>query len=360
VSGTNVAPKALPFRLEPVASQTVEAGKTLTVTATVKNAEAWNGKLQYFLAPNAPVGSTISAETGVFTWTPPEDQGDGKHDVTVLVQGPDGQTAQTTFVVTVTRPTPPLEKELAFDLGNGVKMEMVLIPAGEFLMGSPDSDKDALPAEKPQHRVRITKPFYLGRYPVTQEQWQAVMGNNPSRFNGATNPVTNTRWDDCQVFVQKLNGKLTPGRTLFQLPTEAQWEYACHAGNATKYGSGDSEKRLAEYAWFGHSGTHPVGQKKPNAWGLYDMHGNAWEWCSDWFDDSYYKKSPSDDPPGPSSGASHALRGGGWGNDRLSFRVNQRCNIRPPYHNRGSGMRLARIVDGEAVVSVQATARSSE
>jgi formylglycine-generating enzyme required for sulfatase activity len=120
-------------------------------------------------------------------------------------------------------------KELTVDLGKGVKLEMVLIPAGEFMMGSPDSDKDALQdREKPQHRVRITKPFYLGKYLVTQEQWEAVMRSNPSHFKGPKNPVETVSWDDCQKFLGKLNAKVGGGE--FQLPTEAQWEYACRGG----------------------------------------------------------------------------------------------------------------------------------
>ena len=121
------------------------------------------------------------------------------------------------------------------DLGGGVKLEMVLIPAGEFMMGSPDSDKDACGGEKPQHRVRITKPFYLGKYLVTQEQWEAVMGNNPSHFKGPKNPVEKVSWEDCQQFLGKLNAKSRPGGGKFQLPTEAQWEYACRAGSTTLY-----------------------------------------------------------------------------------------------------------------------------
>ncbi len=169
-------------------------------------------------------------------------------------------------------------KKLTADLGGGVKMEMVLIPAGEFKMGSPDSDKDALTLEKPQHRVRITKPFYLGKFLVTQEQWEAVMGNNPSQFKGPKNPVEMVSWEDCQKFLGKLNAKSSSGTGKFQLPSEAQWEYACRAGSKTRYCFGDDETPLGDYAWYGkNSGntTHPVGEKKPNAWGLYDMYGNV-------------------------------------------------------------------------------------
>jgi formylglycine-generating enzyme required for sulfatase activity len=209
-------------------------------------------------------------------------------------------------------------KELAVDLGGGVKLEMVLIPAGEFLMGSPDSDKDAQSDEKPQHRVRITKPFYLGKYKVTQEQWMALMGNNPSKFKGPKNPVEQVSWDDCQQFFEKLNAKSRHGGGKFQLPSEAQWEYACRAGSTTRYCFGDEESGLGEWAWYGaNSGdtAHPVGEKKPSAWGLFDMHGNVCEWCADCADSGYYANSPTDNPTGPlpQTGSGRVIRGSSWG-----------------------------------------------
>ncbi len=210
-------------------------------------------------------------------------------------------------------------KELTVDLGKGIKLEMLLIPAGEFLMGSPDSDKGAigsfLPDQWPQHRVRITKPFYLGKYLVTQEQWEAMMDSNLSGFKGPKNPVETVSWDDCQKFLGKLNAKSAAGVGKFQLPSEAQWEYACRAGSTTRYCFGDDEPKLGDYAWYGansDSKTHPVGEKKPNAWGLYDMHGNVWEWCQDGYDEGYYAKSPMDDPTGPTGGSYRVLRGGGY------------------------------------------------
>ena len=208
------------------------------------------------------------------------------------------------------------KKELTVDLGDGVKLEMVLIPAGEFLMGAPESDNDAESHEKPQHRVRITKPFYLGKYLVTQEQWEAVMGDNPSEFKGPKKPVEKVSWDDCQQFLGKLNAKSHSGGSKFQLPSEAQWEYACRAGSETKYCFGGEESGLGDYAWYDENSgntTHPVGEKKRNAWGLYDMHGNVWEWCQDWYDSGYYAKSPTDDPTGPATGSYRVGRGGSWG-----------------------------------------------
>jgi len=218
-----------------------------------------------------------------------------------------------TMAATAFSETKEPPKKLAVDLGKGVKLELVLIPAGEFKMGSPDSEKIALPLERPQHRVRITKPFYLGKYLVTQEQWEATMGGNPSHFKGPKNPVEQVSWNDCQKFLEKLNAKIGTQHGKFVLPTEAPWEYACRAGSTTRYCFGDDESGLGENAWYRANSdmeTHPVGEKKPNAWGLYDMHGNVWEWCQDWYDDGYYAKSPTDDPMGAATGLDRVGRGG--------------------------------------------------
>jgi formylglycine-generating enzyme required for sulfatase activity len=149
---------------------------------------------------------------------------------------------------------------------------MVILPAGSFMMGSDEDD-----TEKPKHQVAL-KQFAISKYPVTQEQYQAVMGNNPSRFkDNPKNPVEQVNWHDAQAFCQKLNQKTLKK---YRLPSEAEWEYACRAGTQTGYYFGDDEKQLGEYAWYqdnSGSKTHPIGQKKPNNWGLYDMSGNVWE-----------------------------------------------------------------------------------
>jgi len=204
----------------------------------------------------------------------------------------------------------PVEKDL--DLGGRVKMPLALVPAGEFDMGSPHDEADRNDDER-LHRVRITRPFYIGKCPVTQEQWQAVLGGNPSLFKGPRRPVEQVSWDDCQSFLGKANAGA--GRSLLALPTEAQWEYACRAGSKGRFCFGDSEADLAKHAWYSSSAggkTHPVGQKRPNAWGLHDTHGNVWEWCADWYGASYYAASPQDAPEGPRAGQSRVLRGGGW------------------------------------------------
>jgi formylglycine-generating enzyme required for sulfatase activity len=235
-------------------------------------------------------------------------------------------------------PKPVPGKEIAVDLGGDMRLELVLIPAGTFMMGDETNG--------PVHTVNITKPFYLGKYLVTQEQWQAMMGNNPSNFRGTKNPVEQVSWEDCRKFLEKLNVRVSGGK--FSLPTEAQWEYACRAGSTTRYCFGDEESGLGEYAWYsGNSGnsTHPVGEKKPNAWGLYDMHGNVWEWCADWYDSGYYANSPVDNPTGAATGSDRVFRGGSWfitaGGCRSAFRY----YLSPGSRSFDLGLRVSRAVE---------------
>src|SRR5712691_1367091 len=175
-------------------------------------------------------------------------------------------------------------------------MEFVLIPAGEFMMSSNSGNSN----EKPVHQVRISTPFYLGQYEVTQGQWQTVRGQNPSRLKGdAMLPVESVSWEEVQEFLRRLNAR--EGGPKYRLPTEAEWEYAARAGTTTAYSFGDSERQLGEYAWyFDNAGnkTHPVGQKKPNAWDLYDMQGNVWEWVQDWYMEGTYTSAAVTDPQG--------------------------------------------------------------
>jgi formylglycine-generating enzyme required for sulfatase activity len=178
------------------------------------------------------------------------------------------------------------------------------IPAGTFQMGS---DNDG-----PVHEVTISRSFYMGKYPVTQAQWEAVTGNNPSEFKGADRPVEQVSWDDCQEFIRRLNAT---GKGTFRLPTEAEWEYSCRAGSRSMFCFGDNEDLLGDYAWYSSNSdrqTRPVGAKEPNAWGLHDMHGNVWEWCQDWYDD--YSTDSATDPQGPSLSPLpvRVFRGGCW------------------------------------------------
>lgn len=199
---------------------------------------------------------------------------------------------------------------------NKIGMTFMRIPAGAFRMGSTDSDGQASDDEKPQHWVTISQPFYLGIYPVTQEQWQAVMRNNPSRFQGdSARPIENVSWNHVQPFLERL--RRVDGRRIYTLPSEAQWEYACRAGSTSVYGFGDDISQLDAYAWYYENSDHrtqPVGQKRPNAWGLYDMHGNVLEWCQD--GKRTYSVDAVTDPRGPATSANRVLRGGPLGRPR--------------------------------------------
>ena len=188
---------------------------------------------------------------------------------------------------------------------DSIGMKFKLIPAGTFTMGDGD---DA-------HDVTLTKPFKMGVHEVTQAQYEQVMGVNPSKFKGADNPVENVSWDDAVEFCRRLSelpAEKAAGN-VYRLPTEAEWEYACRAGTTTKYSFGDDESEFGDYAWYCDNSdeqTHPVGSKKPNAWGLYDMHGNVLEWCQDWYGD--YPSGSVTDPTGPAVGSHRVIRGGSW------------------------------------------------
>jgi formylglycine-generating enzyme required for sulfatase activity len=239
------------------------------------------------------------------------------------------------------------------DLGGGVKIDFVWCPSGSFMTGSSlaeqeqairslpaklpatarDATEKAIRNEGPRHRVTFTKGFRMAKTEVTQAQWKRLMGNNPSKFKeaGPDAPVETVSWNDCRAFLVKLN-KVSLDRKgiTFRLPTEAEWEYACRAGTETAYYFGDDAAKLGGYAWYGENSgmkTHPVAQKKPNAWGLYDMHGNVWEWC----EDRYGGYTPGDgtDPHGPDSGSGRVGRGGGWDDFDGDLRAAYRSYGRP-------------------------------
>jgi len=223
---------------------------------------------------------------------------------------------------------------------NSIGMKLILIPPGEFMMGSPDSEKYRHSNEVPQHRVRISKGFYMSVTEITQAQWKAIKENNPSNFKGSNLPVEQVSWNDAIEFCNKLNQK---ERKSYRLPTEAEWEYACRAGSATRFYFGDNDSMLSDYAWYHENSgneTHPVGQKKPNAFGLYDMHGNVWEWCSDWYDANYYSNSSGVDPQGPASGQIRVLRGGSWFYIPWHCRSANRLRSTPDGRGDGSGFRV--------------------
>ncbi|MFM6631639.1 MAG: SUMF1/EgtB/PvdO family nonheme iron enzyme, partial [Microcystis panniformis] len=232
-------------------------------------------------------------------------------------------------------PTPFTEK-----ISKAVTLEMVSLPAGEFLMGSPDSDPNAASDEKPQHQVKVNS-FAIGKYPVTQAQYQAVMGINPSEFkNNPQNPVEQVSWNDALAFCKKLS-QIT-GKT-YRLPTEAEWEYACRAGTTTRFYFGDDANQSGDYAWYkGNSQktTHPVGQKKPNAWGLHDMIGNVWEWCEDNWHNTY-ENAPRDGSTWLiKDNHSQIVRGGSWSYDPNYCRSAYRGLINRRGDSLGFGFRV--------------------
>jgi formylglycine-generating enzyme required for sulfatase activity len=235
-----------------------------------------------------------------------------------------------------------LEKALVnvlADLQHSSKLFEWVSP-GSFQMGSTSGYVD----ERPVHRVEITQGFYIGKYEVTQAQWQAVMGSNPSKFKGNNRPVENVSWEDAQAFISKLN-QLDREYT-YRLPTEAEWEYAARGGQQSRGYKYAGSNNLGSVAWYDdNSGnqTHEVGSKAPNELGLYDMCGNVWEWCADWYDEDYYRSSPRQDPRGPSRGSLKVVRGGSWGSTSLHSRIALRIRGTPTYKTDGHGFRLLRI-----------------
>ena len=222
----------------------------------------------------------------------------------------------------------------------GVSFNMIRVEGGRFLMGAPENESDAHDNEKPQHWVNLSD-YYMGETVVTQALWKAVMGTNPSypSFKGDNHPVTQVSWADCQKFIKKLNEK---AGQKFRLPTEAEWEYAARGGNKSKGYKYAGSNYVEDVAWFAYNSgnkTHPVKGKKPNELGLFDMSGNVWEWCQDWW--GSYSNSEQTNPKGLLSGSSRVDRGGGWSDTSGSCRVSYRDRTAPAYTSRSLGFRLA-------------------
>ncbi|NOU23379.1 MAG: formylglycine-generating enzyme family protein [Methyloglobulus sp.] len=228
-----------------------------------------------------------------------------------------------------------------------IGIKFILIEPGCFQMGNDKTPTDNTIGEMPSHRVCIEKPFYLGETEVMQKQWENVMGSNPSKVKAEDRPVDRVSWNDAQDFIQKLNAK--DGGKHFRLPTEAEWEYAARAGSDSDYSYGNDSKSLAQYAWFGNLGykgsSHEVAQKQPNDWGLYDMHGNVWEWVQDWYGPTYYSNSPANNPLGPESGKYRVYRGGSWVGKATNLRSAVRFSALPVTRTHDLGFRLVRLLD---------------
>lgn len=221
---------------------------------------------------------------------------------------------------------------------NGIKYNMVWVDGGTFRMGATSEQGSEISDEKPVHSVTLSG-YYIGKTEVTQALWQAVMGSNPSYFEGDDLPVEQVSWDDCQEFIRKLNS-LT-GQN-FRLPTEAEWEFACRGGNNSRGYKYSGSNYIDNVAWYdGNSGdkTHPVATKSPNELGIYDMSGNVWEWCADWYGD--YSSGRQTNPKGPYGGSGRVLRGGSWIIIAGCCRSSYRDGYIPTYRFNNLGLRLA-------------------
>ena len=231
-------------------------------------------------------------------------------------------------------------------LTNSIGMTLNLLPAGTFTMGGDWDAEQADENELPRHEVIFEKPFYMGVVTVTQSQWQAVMDDNPSEFSGENHPVESVSHEDAALFIKRLNAK--EGTGAYRLPTEAEWEYGARAGSDSTYCYGPETVKLDQYAWFQNNSqgsTHPVGELAPNAWGLYDMHGNVHEWCADWYLRDYYAASPSKHPKGPRKGVARVLRGGDWGSESWYCRCAIRSLSSPQRRSPRVGLRVVKALD---------------
>ena len=229
--------------------------------------------------------------------------------------------------------------EISIPVKNGITIDMVKVDAGSFMMGATSEMQNPYGDETPIHQVILTNDYYMGKYEVTQALWQAVMGNNPSRFKGDNLPVESVSWKDCQKFISKLNKKT--GRK-FRLPTEAEWEYAARGGKKSRGYQYSGSSNISDVAWYdGNSGrkTRPVGTKQANELGIYDMSGNVYEWCQDWY--GSYVSSPQTNPTGAVCGSRRVYRGGSWGSNARYCRVSSRYCSAPELCDTARGLRLA-------------------
>ncbi len=238
----------------------------------------------------------------------------------------------------IVQPTVTNSDNISIPIKDGISIEMVRVEAGTFTMGATPEMENPLYEEKPAHQVTLTNDYYIGKYEVTQALWKAVMGNNPSNFKGDNLPVEQVSWDDCQEFLSKLNS--ITGKT-FRLPTEAEWEYAARGGNKSRGYQYSGSNNLSDVAWnINNSGskTHAVGSKQANELGIYDMTGNVWEWCQDWY--GKYSSSSKTNPTGANRGSKRVARGGSWIFNLLACRSSYRGYGSPDNRLNYVGLRL--------------------
>jgi formylglycine-generating enzyme required for sulfatase activity len=240
---------------------------------------------------------------------------------------------------------PPAERRAPTDgstVINSIGMKFARIPSGTFEMGSAQGEDN----ERPVHTVEISSDFYMSVHEVTQRQWEILMDENPSRFRDPFRPVERVTWSEAQRFIRALNEREEGAR--YRLPTEAEWEYAARAGTQTRYHFGDDKSALDRYAWYllnSDEQTYPVKRKGANAFGLFDMHGNVWEWTQDFYHPTYYHWGPEADPQGPDTGRGYVIRGGGWADGPKDLRVANRGWVPPDFKVSFVGFRLVREVD---------------
>ena len=304
-------------------SETVEItlGKKLTKEYTLRQKV---GKLQFTVTPlEAEITLTQNGQTK-YNWSGMKQLKDipvGDYDLTATASGYKTKKKN----ITIEENKTAIE-EITLEKGSDIQEigGMIFVQGGTFEMGSNDGQDD----EKPVHRVTVSD-FYIGKYEVTQKEWKEVMGNNPSYNKGDNLPVEQVSWDDIQEYLQKLNAKT--GKN-YRLPTEAEWEYAARGGNKSRgytYSGSNSIDNVAWYSSNSGNETHAVGRKQANELGIYDMSGNVWEWCNDWYGENYYNNSPLQNPQGPTSGTYRVLRGGSFDGGDNNGRVASRVNFDP-------------------------------
>ena len=284
-------------------------------------------------------------------------------EVAVRIVGLCSSLSILTFLIVLVEPAALRAQDGEKVITNSIGMKLTLIPAGKFVMGSPADEAERDPEEL-QHEVTITKPFYLGVFEVTQREYEKVTGKNPSHFKKleSDQPVEQVRWTEAADFCNRLSNNADEKKAgrVYRLPTEAEWEYACRAGTTTAYhhGAGLSAKLANFDGRFPFGGADKgaylqkpakVGSYAPNAWGLYDMHGNVAEWCADWYDPDYYKTSPKENPPGPAKGVLytgfakdyfHVVRGGCWNDEAQACRSAYRFRLQSGEQYRWVGLRV--------------------
>ena len=353
------APANTPPEANAGPDQTVEVGTTVQLDGSgSRDADGAALRFTWTANPDNPVdptstvtGSSMDTSAERPTFMPAME---GVYRFTLVVSDGQVDSAPDEVIITVEErvPEPPGET-ITVDLPGGATMDFVWIEPGTFMMGSPESEEGREDNEGPQHEVTISQGFYLGKYETTQEQWYAAMGAKPWEGvsyvqSGDRNPVAYISWNDAQQFIGKLNEY--EGESVYRLPTEGEWEYACRAGTITRWSFGDDESQLGDYAWYydnawtvGEKYAHAVGTKEPNPWGLYDTHGNVWEWCQDWY--GSYSSNAQTDPAGPSSGSNRVVRGGFFGDLARNVRSANRDNSSPDDRGYYIGFRLLRMAE---------------